>query len=244
MLPRYRFMVAISRHLKVMKRFSSSTGDQAKSSAEILDAALSHVNDLGWTSEAIAAGAEDLGMPAVACSSGSDLALHFNRTSNAKLADILKSKCEEAKSANKKIPTKDFIFEALRKRLKMIVPYRESWPEAMAILSKNAPDSLQLSLEMADDIWYYAGDKSVDFSWYTKRLSLMAIYKTTQLKLIQDDSENFDETWEFLNRRVEDAQQIGNGFNSLGATFEISGEICYSGLHWIRNVTGLNSTRK
>lgn len=57
MLQRHRFMVAISRHLRVMKRCSSSTDDQAKSSAEILDAALSHVNDLGWTSEAIAAGA-------------------------------------------------------------------------------------------------------------------------------------------------------------------------------------------
>lgn len=91
----------------------------------------------------------------------------------------------------------------------------------------------------------------------------MTIYTTTELKLIQDNSEDLAETWEFMKRRVEDAQQIGNGFNSLGAMLNISGDVCYSGFHWVcfwalfqhkidfyrldffqlRNVTGLNGTK-
>lgn len=117
MLRQGRIIVAICRDMKIIQRFSS-TGNQAKSSADIFEAALRHVNILGWTGEAISAGwtfvtdrslifrvlmiisrlgAEDLGMPPVASSSGSDLVLHFNRTSNAKLVESLKAKSEEAK---------------------------------------------------------------------------------------------------------------------------------------------------
>ena len=41
-------------------------------------------------------------------------------------------------------------------------------------------------------------------NWYSKRLILAAIYKSTELFMIQDKSENFEETWKFLDRRFED----------------------------------------
>ena len=43
--------------------------------------------------------------------------------------------------------------------------------------------------ELVDDIWYYAGDKSVDSSWYTKRITLAAVYKSTEFFMLQDNSE-------------------------------------------------------
>ena len=53
--------------------------------------------------------------------------------------------------------------------------------QAMAI--KAYPNNLSSSLErfatMVDDIWYYAGDRSTDFNWYTKRGILAAVYCTT-----------------------------------------------------------------
>ena len=48
---------------------------------------------------------------------------------------------------------------------------------------KAYPNNLSSSLErfatMVDDIWYYAGDRSTDFNWYTKRGILAAVYCTT-----------------------------------------------------------------
>ena len=32
---------------------------------------------------------------------------------------------------------------------------------------------------MVDDIWYWAGDRSTDFNWYTKRALLAGIYTST-----------------------------------------------------------------
>lgn len=34
---------------------------------------------------------------------------------------------------------------------------------------------------MVDDIWYWAGDRSTDFNWYTKRALLAGIYTSTGL---------------------------------------------------------------
>lgn len=39
--------------------------------------------------------------------------------------------------------------------------------------------SLERAGQMFDDIWYYAGDRSTDFNWYTKRGILGAVYCAT-----------------------------------------------------------------
>lgn len=41
-------------------------------------------------------------------------------------------------------------------------------------------------------------------NWYTKRLTLAAVYKSTELFMIQDKSENFKATYEFLDNRLKD----------------------------------------
>lgn len=46
------------------------------------------------------------------------------------------------------------------------------------------------------------------FNWYTRRIVLAGIYKTTELYLLQDNSEDHKETWKFLERRIEDAIQL------------------------------------
>lgn len=41
-------------------------------------------------------------------------------------------------------------------------------------------------------------------NWYTKRLTLAGVYKSTELFMIQDKSENFKATYEFLDNRLKD----------------------------------------
>ena len=38
---------------------------------------------------------------------------------------------------------------------------------------------------------------------------LAAVYKSSELFLLQDKSENFDETWRFVDRRLNDAGDVG-----------------------------------
>jgi ubiquinone biosynthesis protein COQ9 len=45
----------------------------------------------------------------------------------------------------------------------------------------NMRTSLAELARLADEIWFLAGDVSVDTSWYTKRATLSAIYSSTGL---------------------------------------------------------------
>lgn len=59
-----------------------------------------------------------------------------------------------------------FIYDAVEVRLRMIIPYIDKWPQALATLtlSKAVPTALSNLLILVDDICYYAGDRSVDVS--------------------------------------------------------------------------------
>lgn len=83
-------------------------------------------------------------------------------------------------------------------------------------LQNNLSTSLQELASLSDEIWFLAGDKSVDTSWYTKRASLSTIYAVTDLYMTTDMSEGFQNTKEFLDRRFEDSSNMGTAMKSLG----------------------------
>lgn len=84
----------------------------------------------------------------------------------------------------------------------------------MSLLS-NLPTSLRELQALSDEIWYLAGDTSVDTSWYTKRLSLATVYASSELFMTQDTSKNFAATEEFVDRRLEDVQKAGGSIRGL-----------------------------
>ena len=59
-----------------------------------------------------------------------------------------------------------------------------------------------------DNIWYLTGDKTSDFNYYTKRWLLAGIYNSTNLYWLADHSEDFKDTWSFLDRRISDVLKI------------------------------------
>jgi len=71
------------------------------------------------------------------------------------------------------------------------------------------PSNVKMSLDhlgrVVDDIWYYAGDRSADMHWYTKRASLAAIYSATELFMTQDMSMDYVETERFLDNKLKQA---------------------------------------
>lgn len=77
-------------------------------------------------------------------------------------------------------------------------------------------ESLKELAKLSDEVWFLVGDTVVDSSWYTKRASLSTIYASTELFMTTDRSEGFAETRKFLRRRLEEVQEVGGTFRSLG----------------------------
>jgi len=91
-------------------------------------------------------------------------------------------------------------------------------PQALALLAQpsHIPTATRELSLLSDEIWYLAGDTSVDMSWYTKRGSLATIYAATELFMTTDKSAGFADTREFLDRRFEDARAVGEVVGGLG----------------------------
>ena len=71
-----------------------------------------------------------------------------------------------------------------------------------------APDGAKLIWGTADAIWTALGDTSEDINWYTKRASLSAVYSSTVLYWLGDDSPDHARTWGFLDRRIDGVMQF------------------------------------
>ena len=95
-------------------------------------------------------------------------------------------------------------------RLETMGPAREAVRGALAILAmpQNLPLALRISWRTADEMWRLAGDTSTDFNHYTKRMTLGAVYGSTLLVWLDDQSEGWMETAAFLDRRIDDVMKI------------------------------------
>jgi ubiquinone biosynthesis protein COQ9 len=96
----------------------------------------------------------------------------------------------------------------------------------------NIPASIKELNALSDEIWYLAGDKAVDFSWYTKRASLAAVYASSEMFMTSDTSKDFTATEEFLDRRLKDAQTVGG---SLGGFTQSAGFWAGNSIHLARS---------
>jgi ubiquinone biosynthesis protein COQ9 len=89
-------------------------------------------------------------------------------------------------------------------RLEQSRPYKEAIRRALAVMAlpQNARVAAQATTRTIDAIWHAAGDRSADFSWYTKRAALTAIYTATLLYSLRDTSEDDAPTLAFLDRML------------------------------------------
>ncbi len=81
---------------------------------------------------------------------------------------------------------------------------------AFGVLSQpgNLATATRCTARTVDAIWYAAGDKSADFSWYTKRAILASVYSSTLLFWLGDHSDG-EATLAFLDRRLAGVARIG-----------------------------------
>jgi ubiquinone biosynthesis protein COQ9 len=97
-------------------------------------------------------------------------------------------------------------------RLEQNRPYKEAIRRALALLALpgNARLAASCTARTVDAIWHAAGDRSADFSWYTKRAILAAVYGATVLYWLRDTSEDDAATLAFLDRRLAGVGRIGS----------------------------------
>ncbi|XP_064414527.1 ubiquinone biosynthesis protein COQ9, mitochondrial isoform X1 [Latimeria chalumnae] len=216
----------------------------------ILAAALEFVPKYGWTEEAIAEGAKTLGLSPAATgmfNNGSGkLILHFVSQCNSKLSELLAEEHNQMQlGLVEKKKTDQFLKDVVEARLRMLIPYLEKWPQAMGILllPQNIPESLKLLTSLVDDIWYYAGDRSTDINWYTRRTVLAGIYNTTELVMLQDSSPDFEDTWKFLENRVNDTMNVVHTAKQVQSTGGAVVQGLMGAAITLKNLTGLSQRR-
>lgn len=175
----------------------------------ILLAALPHVVFDGWTERSLETGAIDAGFEPAdgrrAFPGGILEAVeHFCELGDRRMVEEM-----AARDLNG-VRIRDRIAMAVRVRLEAVAPHREAVRRALSYLAlpQNNGAAVRATYRTVDAIWYAVGDRSTDFSFYTKRALLAGVYGGTILYWLSDESPVFAETWGFLDRRIEGIMKI------------------------------------
>jgi len=187
---------------------------------DILEAVLAHVPFDGWSDAAIERACDDLGLERDYIDLAFPKGMHemvdcFLNSLDQKL--ILELKV--LKIGDMRI--RDKITTAIRVRLELSEEYREAVHRTVTLLAMplNLPLGAKLLWRTADVMWRMAGDTATDYNHYTKRGILSGVYSSTLLYWLNDVSEGYEDTWAFLDRRIENVMQFEKvKANALKAT--------------------------
>jgi ubiquinone biosynthesis protein COQ9 len=178
--------------------------------AALIEAVLPNVPFDGWSRPALRAAARHIGMPADEAlalfpNGAAELVSCFSRRADRHMLDRLEAMALEPL----RIPER--IALAITTRLEILAPWREAVRRALSVLvlPQHAPLGLWLMYGTVDGIWYAVGDRAADFSFYTKRGTLAAVYAATLLYWLDDSSPDFGDTRAFLDRRLARVAAIG-----------------------------------
>ena len=176
--------------------------------AQLLAAALPHVAFDGWSETSLRAACQDLSitrqMAALACPRGAiDLAIRFHHDGDEAMQVVLQKTDINAMKIREKITF------SVRSRLDAIRDKEAVRRGAtLMALPQHAAEGAGLVWGTCDRIWAAIGDSSADVNWYTKRLTLSSVYSATVLYWLGDNSPNHQDTWTFLDRRIENVMQF------------------------------------
>lgn len=174
----------------------------------LIAAMLPHVPFDGWSQASLALAAADTGIDPAVARLALPGAIDMIDAYIALADERMETACATPAFAGLKI--RERIAGAIRTRLEQAAPHREAIRRASAILAlpPNALRSLRLTWRTADAIWRTAGDRSTDFSYYSRRVLAGGVYASTLLVWLDDDTEGFADTWGFLDRRIADVMRI------------------------------------
>ena len=177
-------------------------------SRQIVREAMMHVPFDGWTDDMLAMAASDCGLSAEEgkkALSGVDeaIALYGQMADEDMIAGF---------HALDEMPerTHEKIRALILMRLEQAAPHKETVRKTLAYLAQpqQAAKATALLYKTIDAMWRAAGDEATDFSFYSKRATLAAVYSATLIAFLGDDSSDMEKTKAFLDRRLKDVAQI------------------------------------
>ncbi len=184
--------------------------DKQKAASDIIAAALPFVAFDGWNQSvlkqvATEAGYKKTDVIRVFPGGAADAVESFVRACDQRMQDDMSRYHLDTMKIRERIAL------AVRLRIETHAEHREALRKTVAFLSLPlyAVQGLQSLYRTVDAMWYAVGDTSTDFSFYTKRLTLAAVYSSTLLYWLDDKSPGNEATWQFLDRRINDVMAIG-----------------------------------
>jgi ubiquinone biosynthesis protein COQ9 len=186
----------------------NDTGRAAEREALLL-ATLPHVAFDGWNSTALKAGAKDAALPPEDVmrlfpgGAGEAIRLFSIRADQSMTVQMAEAELDELGVSAR-------VTMAVRMRIETLQPHREAARRAAGFLAMppNAVLGMGCLSRTVNAIWRAAGDRSTDFSYYTKRATLTGIYGATLLYWFDDASEGSEQSWAFLDRRIGDTGRV------------------------------------
>ena len=163
----------------------------------------------GWTEEALAMAAEELGVPpgrARLAFPGGAIEMvdaWFDWIDKAMLIAFPPERIAQMKIRERIRDLILFRFETMR-------PHREALRRALAVLAmpQNLAAAARLAWRSADRLWRLAGDTATDFNHYSKRAILVGVYGSTTLVFLDYNDEDLAESRAFLGRRIDDVMRF------------------------------------
>lgn len=173
----------------------------------ILKTAVEQVHQHGWTEEAISAAvvSNNLPLSTMGMVTPSDMIAHFMDDCQERLQHDLNTNYIQ-KWANDDTALSDRLVSCITLRLQYVVPFANSnrWHEGMALGATTNTTMTATQLDrMVQSIAgaIVAGTDHAPLG-IMERAAIAALYVSTELHLLADDSEGYEATWAFVKSRV------------------------------------------
>jgi len=188
---------------------------------DLMHATLPHAAFDGWSWTAIYAAARDLGVDRLEAESAFPdgaaevIELFSHEADIAMIAEVERHDLTHMR-------VRDRVALAVRTRLEQNEQHQEALRRALSFLAMPQHTGLGLKLlyGTVDAVWTVAGDASVDYNFYTKRVLLAGVYSSTLLYWLEDRSPEYERTWDFLDRRIDETVRIGGRLGRTLKRFE------------------------
>jgi ubiquinone biosynthesis protein COQ9 len=175
----------------------------------LVEAMLPDVAFDGWSHAALRVASRQLGIAVAEAEAlfprgAPDLVAGFSRWADRRMLDWIEAAPAEEAGVSATIK------RALLLRFEVVAPWREAVRRAVSVLTMppHALLGMRLLYDTVDAIWYAAGDRATDFSFYTKRATLAGIYTASLLYWLEDRSEGCNDTQAFIDRRLVELKHL------------------------------------
>jgi ubiquinone biosynthesis protein COQ9 len=96
---------------------------------------------------------------------------------------------------------------AVLTRFEVLSPYKGIERSLFYYLLKH-PKGVSFLYKIVNEIWYFAGDKSLDHNFYSKRFLLAGVYTSSFMAFLKDDTPDLNKTQKKLDERLAQVGKI------------------------------------